>query len=236
MFSINYLINSRDLRLDSDVVLASQDLEVSVVSPVAVPAVGGQPVLGSLFDAPAEYANGMTAKSLAGDVLVNAFLVLHEVLVDGERSLNRSVGRNLQLDFVLVALDRVRALAEMLVSLEVDLVVGVGAFVLALRRRSSAAARHSGSVDVVLARLNLVRLAADVRSEGSTAHDSFANPVRPGAAGKAAVTTESTSVTARHEMLRGQSNMRGAVGVDASAITHRLDCAKGLKITQQRQL
>lgn len=25
--------------------------------------------------------------------------------------------------------------------------------------------------------------------------------------------------------------MRGAVGVDASTITHRLDCAKGLKIT-----
>lgn len=177
MFSENSLIDSRDLRLDSDVVFATQDLEVSVVSPVSIPAVGGQPVLGSLFDAPAEYANGMTTKSLAGDMLVNAFLVLHEILVYSERSLNRSVGRNLHLDVVLVALDRVRALPEMFISFEIDFVVGVGAFVLAFRRRSPAAARHSGSVNVVLAGFNLVWLAADLRSVGPSAHDSFAHPV-----------------------------------------------------------
>lgn len=119
----------------------------------------------------------------------------------------------------------------MLVSLEIDFVVGIQAFVDALRCLSSAAARHSGSVNVMLTRLNLIWLTSDLRAIRSAANDSFTNPVRPCASREAAVASEATSVTARDEMLRGQTNMNISIGVDTRTIAHRFGCAERLKST-----
>lgn len=178
-------------------ILSAQDLEVAVVSPIAesgkisvvglnhssaslVPRVGDEPVFGSILNSPAEDADGVSAESLAGHVLVNARLVLHEVLVDGESSFDGAVGHDFGLDVILVALDGVAGLAEVLVSLEVHFVVRVQALVLALGRGAFAAARHPRSVHVVLARLDLIRLAAHVGAVRTSADDSLAHPVRPG--------------------------------------------------------
>lgn len=111
----------------------------------------------------------------------------------------------------------------MLVLQEVDLVGCVTALVEALRCRSSTAARHSRSIDVMLAWGDLIRLASLVGSIGTSTHDTLANPVTPSRAGEAAVTTESASVATAHEMFRRQTNLDGAIRVDAGSITHRFD-------------
>lgn len=211
---------------------ATQDLEVSVISPVAVPAVGDQPILRSVLNTPSENANGMSTQCFSCNVLIDARLVLNEIFVDGEGSFNWSICVNLHLDVVFVALNRIRWLSEMLVSLKIDLVVWIQAFVDALRCLTSAAARHSGSVHVMLTRLNLIWLTSDLGAVRSSANDSFTHPVRPCGAGEAAIASKSAGVTARDEMFRGQTNMNSCIRMDTRTITHRFSCAESLKLTK----
>lgn len=75
-----------NLALNAAVILASQELDVAVIAPIIVPRVGNQPIRSSVFDAPAEDANGVATKCFTVDVLVdtclkNLFYNLFQVIV-----------------------------------------------------------------------------------------------------------------------------------------------------------
>ena len=63
----------RNLALDTAVILAAEDFNVAVITPVSVPRVGNEPVRGSVLNSPAKDADGVAAESLAVDVLVNSW-------------------------------------------------------------------------------------------------------------------------------------------------------------------
>jgi len=104
-FSIIYLFISLglgdsgdDSLLNSALVDTSDDLEVSVHSPLGVPRVGDSPVGGSVGNSPSDDLDGVSSQSLSGLVDVDSAGVLVEVGVDGEGGLNGSVGQDLGLD------------------------------------------------------------------------------------------------------------------------------------------
>jgi len=105
--------------LDTALVGATDNAEVALLTPVLVPRVGDEPVLGAVVDTVAEDADGMTTLDRAGGVLVDTALVEHEVLVDGEGTLARTVGADLG-HHVLLAADSVDIRGLALVALEVD--------------------------------------------------------------------------------------------------------------------
>lgn len=213
--------NSRDFRLDSDVILAAENLEESIISPIAVPRIGDEPVFRAIFNSPAKDANCMPTQGLASNVLINSWLVLHKIFVYCESSFNWSICVNLGHDVTFIALHRVWWFSKVLIRLEVNFVIRVQAFILAFRCWSFATARHSGSVHVMLTRLNLVGLAALIWSISAAADDSLTHPIRPCTSRESSVTTESTSVAARHEMLRREMEVKCSIGMNACTITHR---------------
>ena len=62
----------------------TEDLEVTINTPVRVPRVGDQPVGSVAFSTVADDTNGVTAEVFTGGVLVDTTLVLREVRVDRE--------------------------------------------------------------------------------------------------------------------------------------------------------
>ena len=118
--------------LDSAVVLAPEDLEGAVVTPVGVPGVGKEPVGSSVLHSPPEEPDSVTAQHPAVDVLVDARLVVDKVFVDGEGGLGWPVGHQLLHDVALLVLDVMGFLAVGLVVVVLGLVVGVLAVAVAL--------------------------------------------------------------------------------------------------------
>jgi len=74
------------------------DLEESINSPTGSPGVGTEPVIHTVFVSPTENLDGVSSFERARDVVVDSTLVVHEVRVDSEGSLHRSVGIDLSLD------------------------------------------------------------------------------------------------------------------------------------------
>lgn len=90
-------------------ILTTQNAEEAIVSPVGVPRVADQPVghLAVSPDAPAEYADGMSAQCTSMDMLINARLVEYEILVHSECTLNWAIGHDFALDINRIFSDRV---------------------------------------------------------------------------------------------------------------------------------
>lgn len=62
-----------DLALNAALVVAAEDLEEAVVTPVGVPGVGQEPVGGAVLDAPAKHTDGVATQRLSGHVLVHTW-------------------------------------------------------------------------------------------------------------------------------------------------------------------
>jgi len=181
---------SNDAILNTALVSAAADLEETAVSPVSVPGVGNPPVVSAVISAPAQDLDGMATELLTRDVLVNAGLVGHEVLVDGEGSLNGTVGHDLSLDGRDVGGNRVRAGTEVLVLRERSVVL---ASLGALGGVLDITARRQLADDVVVASGHLVRVAALLGAVVSTSDDTNGVPVVPSSRGVTTLATLTTS-------------------------------------------
>lgn len=83
----------------------SQDLEETLISPSLIPRVGAQPVLNSILDTPTKDLDGVTTQLVSGNVLVNTTLVVKEIFIYGESTLNWTVGGNFGHDLLFVGRD-----------------------------------------------------------------------------------------------------------------------------------
>jgi len=82
-------------RLDTTLVDTTEDTEVTLLTPVLVPGVGDEPVLGAVVNTVAKDADSVTTLIRARDVLVDTAGVGHEILIDREGTLARTVGGDL---------------------------------------------------------------------------------------------------------------------------------------------
>lgn len=87
--SINIGLTDNTARIDTTV--TNEDSEVTCLTPVRSPRVGNQPVFFIVFFAPSDDLNGVTTKDTTGSVSVDTTLVGHEIFVDLESTLNRTV-------------------------------------------------------------------------------------------------------------------------------------------------
>lgn len=141
-------------------IFAAQNAEEAIVSPVGVPRVADQPVghLAVTPNAPAEYADGMTAQCTAMDMLINARLVENEILVHSECTLNRAVGHDFALDIHRIFVDRVGLGTEVLIF---GIINRIGRLTLMLATRClSLGARRACAINMMLTRFNLIRTTA----------------------------------------------------------------------------
>jgi len=192
-------------------VVATDDAEVALLTPVLVPGVGDEPVLGAVLNTIAEDADGMATLDRAGGVLVDAVLVEHEVLVDGEGTLARTVGAELG-HHVLLTTDSVDIRCLALVRLEVD-----GRIIDASRlaRRSGndlARARVGGARDVMVA-------AGKAVLDTLLADNTSAHPV--GVSTRGIATVAGASARAAVHILSGKDDVLAVL--DALTIAHGLD-------------
>ena len=141
-------------------VAAPEDLEGALVAPVVVPGVGHQPVGRVLLHAPAQQSDGVAPQGLAAGVLVHAALVVGEVLEHREGGLRGAVGHKLDLDLLDAVPDGVALLAEALVLVVGHRVLGVVAGAVTLGGGAALRTRAPGAIDMVLAGLDDIRLAA----------------------------------------------------------------------------
>jgi len=140
-------------------------------------------------------------------MLVDARLVIGEILKDSEGCLDWSVVHQLQLDLVHVPLDRVALLSIALVlliwNLELSILTGPVTFWSA----TSLLARASGPVDMVLTGLNLVGLATLVGPILAPTDKTLAAPETPGCSREATIASKSAGVAAGEEILTGHVHM-----------------------------
>eukprot|EP00043_Microstomoeca_roanoka_P028209 m.17250 g.17250 ORF g.17250 m.17250 type:complete len:362 (+) comp8245_c0_seq1:165-1250(+) len=216
---------SNNLGLDTALVSTLADLEETIVSPVVVPAVGNNPVVGTTLNAPAENLDGMTTKSLARSVDVDTRLVGEEVAVDGEGTLDRAVGHNLSGNLVNTA-DTVGAAAKVLV-------VGVGDVVVLLARALAGwggddiAARRILARDVVIALGQAVRLATLVAIVLAACDDTSVAPVLPCSSRETTITAASAGESAAGEEILGRDvGLLSTLGSNADTISHGFDSTK----------
>lgn len=163
----------------------------------------------------------MSSEGSSGGVLVDSGLVGQEVLIDGERSFDGSVGEDFLLD-LLDSSDRVRALSEVLV-------VGVGV-VVSSNTGSLAGwgwvlgqiwAWGKGSVDVVVAWWESVWLAVSRLVVEVSGDQSVVDPISPGGRRISSVASLSAEESAaREQVLGGDLDLVGLVGGDAISVTH----------------
>ena len=211
MFVLELRNAGHNLALDATVVLPPEDLEGAMVAPVVVPRVGGEPVGDARLLSPTQDPHRVPAKRFPDHVLVDAGLVVGEVLVDGEGRLHRAVGHQLQLDLVHVGLDRVDLPPVGLVLLVGHLELGVLAGMVTLGGADSLLARSSRPVDVVLAGLDLIGLAALVGAVLASADQALVQPVVPGGARETSVATEATGTATGEQVLAGHVHLRREV-------------------------
>lgn len=85
-------------RFNSALIISTEDLEETALSPAGSPGVGNKPVWRSTLSSPSDDLDSMSSESLSGGVLVNSALVLVEVFVDSESSLSWSIGHDFGLN------------------------------------------------------------------------------------------------------------------------------------------
>ena len=116
------------------VALANCNTEEAVLTPSGVPGVRDNPVVGAILVTPADNLDGVATKRGARSVLVDAALVVHEVLVDGEAGLDGAVSH----DGDLGRLDVREVLGRALLS-------GVALELAAITARGRAGPRHAAT-------------------------------------------------------------------------------------------
>ena len=201
MFVLELRNAGHNLALDATVVLPPEDLEGAMVAPVVVPRVGDEPVGDARLLSPTQDPDRVPAKRLPDHVLVDAGLVVGEILEDSEGRLDRSVGHQLHLDLVHISPDRVALLPVALVLLIRNLKLCILAGPVTFGSSTSFLARASGPIDMVLTRLDLIGLATLVGAILTPTDKTLAAPETPGRSREATVASKSAGVAAREQVL-----------------------------------
>jgi hypothetical protein len=208
------------------VIFTPEDLEGSVEAPVIVPGVCHQPEGGSFLLSPSHDANGVTSKVLSFNMLVNARLVINKIFKDRESCFGGSVGHQFAHDFLLRVANAVRRQTEGLVLLEGNGVSCVLAFPVTPGGAHPSLTGSPGSVDVMFARLDDVRLAAVVGAIVSAGDETLLSPEVPSHARVTSVATVAAGETAAEQIFSGDVFLEGSLAVDAEAIGHGGDGSK----------
>ena len=210
-----------DSALDAALVAAAKDLEVAVVSPVGVPAVGDEPVGSAALGAPAENSDGVAALCGSGAVLVDAGVIVEQIFVDGEGSLDGSVRHDLFLDGLDRGVDGIGFGAVDLGAVVVD--SGADALLLALGSGVElvVAGLEASGVDVVLAGREGVGAAALVGGEVGAGDDAVVDPVVPGLHRLPSVAAEAAAAAATQQIIRRQRDLILPSTRDADPVAHR---------------
>eukprot|EP00756_Hemistasia_phaeocysticola_P034401 Hpha_TRINITY_DN16518_c3_g1::TRINITY_DN16518_c3_g1_i4::g.134214::m.134214 len=169
--------DARELRLDPAVVRPAHDLEKALVAPLRGPGVLQQPVVLSVLGTPPDQDNGVPSEGATRGVLVDTALVGGEVSVNGEGRRDRAgLHQRLLRAGHSTHAERLRRLG--LVLREGNLVVGVGARLLALQLVTALVRLAVRRVETLGARGALVRDASVVLTILPTSlHTSVDEPV-----------------------------------------------------------
>ena len=169
-----------NLSLNTAFVVSSSDLEVSLISPSFVPAVSNQPVRRTWFNSPSNDFDSVASQSWAWSVVVNSALVGQEIVVDGEGSLNGTVGHDFGLDLGDLRWDTVNRWSMDFIISE-SFGVSANTVLVAFRSRFAGSARSVfSSVDVVIARGEGVRLAPVLWVVKPSSNDTLVFPIVEG--------------------------------------------------------
>ncbi len=76
--SMSLRITGNNTALNAALVDATEDSEGALLTPRVVPGVDASPVRGTVVDAPADHLDGVAAEGLAGNVLVDTWVVERE--------------------------------------------------------------------------------------------------------------------------------------------------------------
>jgi len=128
------------IRVDST--LAEGDQEVAVKTPFRTPGVGDDPVVGSVFVAPTDDLDSVTAQQFTTLVSVDTILVVHEIFIDLHTSVNGTEFHDVGLNGLRVGQDSDSA------SLSVVLLEGVTVFALADARGDGTVSGDIGEAGV----------------------------------------------------------------------------------------
>jgi len=212
-----------DLTFNAAFISATQDQEIAFITPVLVPRVGNDPVRCAGLSPPAKNFDGMTTQHLSRLVLVYSGFVGEEISVDGEGSLDWTMGHNLSLDLADIRVNRIGRSAEAFGRAPVGCVVHT----LAEARRSwlRLSTRLVGAVHVVIAVGQRIRQATTTSIVASVNH-SRRYPVVPGSAWETTIATEATRITARVHVLGGDVRCILSSRCDTDPISHGFNSAK----------
>ena len=89
---------SNNTALNTALIGAAGNSEVSLVAPIRVPAVCHLPKRSTVFNAPSENSDGVATKGLSSSVRIDAGLVCKEVLIHSECSFNGAMSHDLGLN------------------------------------------------------------------------------------------------------------------------------------------
>jgi len=182
---------------------------------VLVPGVGNEPVLDAVVNTVAKDTDSVTTFVGARDVLVDTAGVGHEILIDGESTLARTVGGKLG-HHILLTTDGVDLLTLALVRLEIDGRI-IDASLLARGSGDNlAGARVSAARDVVIA--------AGKRVLDALLSDNTSTLPVVVSAGRIATIAGASTRAAVH-ILSGKDDILTVL--DALTIAHRLDSTEG---------
>lgn len=212
--------------------LAHLNTEVTILTPVLVPAVGNLPVLNTILNTPTNKLDSMSAKSGSSHMLVDTTLVGHEVLIHSESNLHRSVGHELSLDG-LNSTHRVSLLEEVLIIL-----IGHGVSLLALsdtlRSILSLSARRILTSAVMLALSKSIGIAPILRTIlSSSGYTHSVEPV-PSRRGETSLASESAYITASKKILRRQTILDLSLRSNAQTISSSLSSSESPARTAHR--
>jgi len=183
-------------------VLSSSEPNLAVLSPGGVPAVVDYPVGGRARDSPADDLDGVSSQVLTRDLVVDSALVAHEVVIDIEGALNRSVVVDLSLDGSGIGADLVVVRALVLIS-------GVGSGVSGTARRRAFRGLSFGSRAALgSAWRDLVRLATAVGSVPAASDNTGHGPVLHGINGVSTLASITAIFAAGHNVFGGEAYWR----------------------------
>jgi len=209
------------------------DLEESIQSPVVVPRVSNEPIVNFILHSPSNNLNGVSSNwSGIGAWSINSALVVHEVIINSEGSLNWSISHDLLLN-VGDSSDRVST--ESIVQV---ILVGFGS----VRRlagphtsrsrvlRESATLRVGSvrSVYMVDAWWECVWLAPTSVLVQRSSDQSTVDPISPGSRGIASIASISAEeTTASQQIFRGDSGLDGSIRGNADSVRDGLSSSEG---------
>ena len=203
---------------DSTFVVSSFDSEISVVSPTLVPWVSNQPVRHAVLNSPSDDFNGMSSQSRSSGMMINSCFVGQEVGINGESSLNWTVGHDFSLDLFDAWWNWVNSVSKPFIAAVCST---IDAFILAFWCWLTWTTWSVFSRNVVITWGEKVRLTIFSSFVKSSSNNTGSLKPVPSSWWVSSVASVSTSAsTAGQKILSWDSGLKSLVADDADSVTH----------------